>query len=226
MGARSRGGSAWDACTESIRTSTGSGTARSRSRVGSGAALLYAGLDCALSHTTAAWHWGLLTAEPTLIHLSGPGDRKSIRGVRIHHPRHLDAIRHNDLPVTTVPRTLLDLAATLPFADIRRALAEADFRGLLDLGALTATLGNGRAGKCRAARGSLLPPAGAGADSQCPRGTVPSALRVRRAAATAHQRDSRGVDGRRAVAATTRRRRARRVGGTRLACTHAGRPRA
>jgi hypothetical protein len=36
------------------------------------AALLYAGRGAALSHTTAAWWWGLLDVEPKHIRLSVP----------------------------------------------------------------------------------------------------------------------------------------------------------
>src|SRR2546421_122210 len=36
------------------------------------AALLYAGPGAALSHTTAAWLWSLIDAEPTRIHVTVP----------------------------------------------------------------------------------------------------------------------------------------------------------
>jgi predicted transcriptional regulator of viral defense system len=75
-------------------------------------ALLYAGPHAALSHQTAAWWWRLLDAEPRRIHISAPGDRSSLPGVRIHHPRRVDGVEHRGLPVTTVARTLLDCAAT------------------------------------------------------------------------------------------------------------------
>jgi predicted transcriptional regulator of viral defense system len=41
------------------------------------AALLYAGPDAALSHTTAAWLWKLVDAEPTRIHVTVPGNAPS-----------------------------------------------------------------------------------------------------------------------------------------------------
>lgn len=53
---------------------------------------------------------------------------------------------HDGLAVTTVPRTLRDLAACLPFSVLRRALAEADYLNLLDPLAIRAQLGQGRAG--------------------------------------------------------------------------------
>jgi very-short-patch-repair endonuclease len=48
--------------------------------------------------------------------------------------------------VTTVERTLLDLAAVLAFPELRRAVAEADYRRLLDVKAIHRCLGRGRPG--------------------------------------------------------------------------------
>src|SRR3954470_16344064 len=48
------------------------------------AALLYAGPNAALSHTTAAWLWKLIDAEPKRIHLSLQGRRLSLPAVRVH----------------------------------------------------------------------------------------------------------------------------------------------
>jgi very-short-patch-repair endonuclease len=110
------------------------------------AALLYAGPGAMLSHQTAAYWWQLLPTQPSLSHVATPRNRASARGVRVHRQRDLPRIRHRGLPVTTVERTLLDLAAVLPFPALRRALAEADFRGRLDPGALRRELGRGRPG--------------------------------------------------------------------------------
>lgn len=110
------------------------------------AALLYAGREAALSHQTGAWWWRVLEHEPQTIHLSAPGDRRSLPDVRIHHPRRLEVTRRDRFPVTTLPRTLLDIAGVLPFADLRRAVAEADYRRLLDLTEIETVLGRGRPG--------------------------------------------------------------------------------
>ena len=56
--------------------------------------------------------------------------------------------------MTPVPRTLLDLAATVDFPLLRRALAEADHRNLLDPAAVQAECGHGRRGS-RALRHAL-----------------------------------------------------------------------
>jgi hypothetical protein len=110
------------------------------------AALLYAGPGAVVSHTTAAWIWSLIDAEPSQIHLSVKGRRGSLPGVRIHGARHPDSTTRRGLPVTSVPWTLLDLASVFPSARLRRVLAEADFWGLLDPTAVGAVLGRGRPG--------------------------------------------------------------------------------
>ena len=121
-------------------------------------ALLYAGPDAGLSHQTGAWHYRLLPTQPTVIHVTTPRDRRSLNGVIVHRSS-LQVVRHNGLPVTTVSRTLLDLAATVEFDDLRRVLAEADFLDLLDPDALLAQCGRGRRGSkaLRAALRAHLP---------------------------------------------------------------------
>ena len=125
---------------------TRSGIAPSRSRAGSAPLVLYAGPNALLSHTTAAWLWKIIETEPTRIHVSVPGRLPSLPEVRAHHPRELTPVRHHRFPVTSVTRTLLDLATMLTARQLRRALAEADFRGLLEPAELRAALGRGRPG--------------------------------------------------------------------------------
>lgn len=110
------------------------------------AALFYAGPGAMLSHVTAAWWWQLLRAEPRRIHVSTPGRRRSLPEVSVHHPRRLDRTSRRRLPVTTVPRTLLDVAAVVPFDELRRALAEAEYRRLLSVDEVEAVLGRGHPG--------------------------------------------------------------------------------
>jgi hypothetical protein len=110
------------------------------------AAILYAGPEAALSHTTAGWWWGILGPVPRVIHLSAATVRARGRGLRVHHPRTIERTVHRRLPVTPVSRTLLDLAATVKFAELRRAVAETDHRGLLVRRAAFAVLGRGRPG--------------------------------------------------------------------------------
>jgi len=110
------------------------------------AAILHAGDGAALSHATAAWWWGLIPNEPRVIDVSAPTRTGSNAGVRVHHPRHLDTTSHNRFPITTVPRTLLDFAAQARFGDVRQALAEADYRTLLNIDEVQAIAGQGRRG--------------------------------------------------------------------------------
>jgi very-short-patch-repair endonuclease len=66
--------------------------------------------------------------------------------VRIHHSRNVDPVHSLGLPVTSVARTLLDLAGVVTFRQLRRAVAEADYRGLLNADEFAAVLGRGRRG--------------------------------------------------------------------------------
>jgi predicted transcriptional regulator of viral defense system len=113
------------------------------------AALLYGGKGAVLSHATAAWWWRLTEKEPAQIEISCPRRRRGQPGLRVHHPRTVDATRHRRFPVTTIPRTLLDVAATATLNRVRRLLAEADYHRLLDWDAIEATLGRGHKGSAR-----------------------------------------------------------------------------
>jgi hypothetical protein len=81
-----------------------------------------------------------------VIHLSAPRRHDPIRGARIHQPRRLERIFVRGLPITTVPRTLLDIAATMPFSVLRRSLAEAEFLRHVGLAEVEAVLGPGQPG--------------------------------------------------------------------------------
>jgi predicted transcriptional regulator of viral defense system len=118
------------------------------------AALLYGGDQAVFSHTTVAWIWSLIDTEPTRIHLTVPGRRRSLPEVRVHRTREMDGVAYRGQPVTSVPRTLLDIASVLSFRQLRRALAEADYRGLLDDAGIADALGRGHRGS-RALRQAL-----------------------------------------------------------------------
>jgi hypothetical protein len=107
------------------------------------AALFFAGPGSTLSHGTAAWWWGLIDEPPGQIHVSVPGRRRSTKGVCTHYRRKLDRTWHRRLPVTTVPQTLLDFAANATIDRVRRALAESEFRGLVELREAEAALRRG-----------------------------------------------------------------------------------
>jgi hypothetical protein len=107
------------------------------------AAVLACGDGALLSHRSAAAHWGI-EEERGLVHVTvrhrGTHGRP---GIAIHQTRRLEdderELRHG-IPVTSVARTLLDLAGVLNLKRLRRALEEADRLGILDLAALNALL--------------------------------------------------------------------------------------
>jgi REase_MTES_1575/Transcriptional regulator, AbiEi antitoxin len=110
------------------------------------AALFHAGDGAALSHTTAAWWWRLIDAVPTTIHVSTLHRPKAAKGLKIHRPRQIEAVRERGLSVTTVDRTLIDVASMRNPMTLRFALAQADHRKLLDPLSLTAQLRSGQPG--------------------------------------------------------------------------------
>lgn len=99
------------------------------------AAVLACGEGAVLSHWSAAALWGILEPREPLVAVSAPKHRRAHRGVRAHwvpelHPR--DRTIRDGIPVTTVPRTLLDLAALGRPRLLRRATNQADRLGWLN----------------------------------------------------------------------------------------------
>jgi hypothetical protein len=90
------------------------------------AAVRACGEGAELSGPAAGWLWGLLRCAPPRPEVTAPKDRQ-VRGVvtrrRSLDPR--DVTIHRGVPVTTVARTLVDLAAFLPSSDLARACHEA-----------------------------------------------------------------------------------------------------
>jgi hypothetical protein len=77
------------------------------------AAVLACGEGAVLSHTSAAAHWELLGSAAAKIDVTARVTRVGLPGIRLHRSRSLDArdtTSHEGVPITTVPRTLLDLA--------------------------------------------------------------------------------------------------------------------
>ncbi len=110
------------------------------------AAILYAGPDAMLSHATALWWHGLLEHQPTPLQVSTARKCASQPGLEIHSRRTIPLIHHRRLPTTTISQALLDFSATAPVADVVRALAEADYRRVLNHRELHETCGPGRPG--------------------------------------------------------------------------------
>lgn len=103
------------------------------------AAVLSLGPGAVLSHRSAAALWGLADAPSPLIDVTvpGPGGRKRREGIRVHRAEVERTVRRG-IPVTTVARTLLDLAAVAPQRIVDRAVDAAERERLLDLAAIEA----------------------------------------------------------------------------------------
>jgi hypothetical protein len=98
-------------------------------------AVLACGAGAVLSHRSAAAHWELLATSQQRIDVTAPRSRQGVPGIRLHTSRSLDAqdtTSHQGIPITTVHRTLLDLAATTRADQLERALAQAMYLQLYD----------------------------------------------------------------------------------------------
>ena len=118
------------------------------------AALLYAGPGAMLSHGTAVWWLELLKYPPPQIHVSSPRRVKDRDNIVVHGRRTIDRIWHNRLPVTTPSQAIVDFAASDEPDLLRLVLANADFKQLLDVATLQASIGQGVHGT-RAVREAL-----------------------------------------------------------------------
>ncbi len=99
------------------------------------AATLACGSGSAISHASAARLWGIRQSAGA-IHVSVPRGRKGHPGLRVHRPRSLsfdDIIDREGIAVTTVARTLLDLAATESANRVAWVMHEAAVQRVLDL---------------------------------------------------------------------------------------------
>ena len=105
------------------------------------AAVLAVGRGAVLSHRQAAALHGFRTAGGVRIDVTSTGRAGNQSGIRTHHTRSLDdrdITTRRGIPVTTVARTLVDLAGVVPKDHLYRALREADRLRLLDVKALEA----------------------------------------------------------------------------------------
>jgi very-short-patch-repair endonuclease len=122
------------------------------------AALLAAGPGAALSHLTAAALWKLIQSMPQFVEVTtARGHRRSRRGVVLHRATTLDATKLHDLPITTPIRTLQDLAATRPGAQVERACSEALVQRLVTAQQLAQQRGRGAAALARLTSEGVAP---------------------------------------------------------------------
>jgi very-short-patch-repair endonuclease/predicted transcriptional regulator of viral defense system len=108
------------------------------------AAVLACGEGATLSHHSAAALWGLSPNRPGLIEVSA-GRGRSRPGIRVHeggiHRDERTVV--NGIPVTTVARTLFDLAEITDERAVESAFDEADRLGLLRMRSLEAVCARG-----------------------------------------------------------------------------------
>jgi hypothetical protein len=103
------------------------------------AAVWACGTKAVLSHWDAAAHWGLMPARGRLIHVTKPSssgrdpDRTRIRLHRVATLRPWECTLTEEIPTTTVARTLLDLSSHLRPRAMEDAIAHANRLGLFDL---------------------------------------------------------------------------------------------
>jgi very-short-patch-repair endonuclease len=110
-------------------------------------AVLACGPGAVLSHRSAALLWEIRQSGSGLVDVTVPSQngRRERAGIRIHRSARLGAEQvtaQRAIPVTTLARTLLDLADVLHPQALRRAITEAEYRGRFDLTSLIAVVQN------------------------------------------------------------------------------------
>ena len=109
------------------------------------AAVLALGDGAVLSHVSAAALWGIRHSSSAYVHVTVPtgAGRERRRGVVVHRSVTLgrsDVTEHDGVAVTSVSRTLLDLAGMLTPARLERAIERSLALRLFDLRAVGAVL--------------------------------------------------------------------------------------
>lgn len=98
------------------------------------AAVLASGPDAVLSHRSAAALWKIREDSRAAIDVTTPHRSRSWRHICRHvSPTPAEEVTIKEgIPVTSVPRTILDLAATEPLDVVKGLLREMEFRELWD----------------------------------------------------------------------------------------------
>lgn len=98
------------------------------------AAVLGGGDGAVLSHWSAAALWGIRGARGGPVDTTSPSKTKSRGAIRRHRillqPDEVTV--HDDIPVTTVPRTIFDLAAVSSLQTVESALRQCEYLRLYD----------------------------------------------------------------------------------------------
>ena len=107
------------------------------------AAVLACGPHALGSHRMGAAVWGFRRTSSATLEVTAPRGRRGPAGIIVHRSRLIhpeDRAVVSGIPVTSVARTLVDLADVLQLPSLRRAINEAELLRLFDLAALERTL--------------------------------------------------------------------------------------
>lgn len=108
------------------------------------AAVLCCGAGSVVSHGTAAALLGLQDVAPALVDVTAPGQAgRKIGGIRHHNvplPSAGETTQHDAIPCTSVPRTIVDLAAHCGERRLRRLVEQAAVLRQLDLAEIDAVM--------------------------------------------------------------------------------------
>jgi very-short-patch-repair endonuclease len=99
------------------------------------AAVFACGEEALLSHRAAGWLWGILRGSQP-IEVTAPRGRKPQKGFILHRSRLIhdeDRALIDNIPVTSLARTIVDLADVLSEERLADAVHESEIRGLFDL---------------------------------------------------------------------------------------------
>jgi len=104
--------------------------------------VLASGPGALASHGSAAWLWGLFRTRPGTIHVTVPTRRHAKASISVHYARLADDDRAvcEAIPLTSVARTLLDLAAILSPVRLDRAIERSEELRLFDLRSVEALI--------------------------------------------------------------------------------------
>jgi hypothetical protein len=98
--------------------------------------VLACGRGALLSHDSAAWLWGISTKPPAPYAVTAPNSRRPRPPIQLHVALNLaskDRALHEGIPLTSVARTFLDVAATSRPRRLQRMLERSEELRLFDL---------------------------------------------------------------------------------------------
>ena len=106
-------------------------------------AAILASYPSVASHYSAGWLWGLLRSRPETTHITCRSPRPRKRPFVIHRAdlAPADLTRRDGIPVTSLARTVLDLAVDSRPRTVRRFIQRADDAKHFDLGTMEELLG-------------------------------------------------------------------------------------